>query len=305
MEMENDLCCLCGLKIDSTAHFAGDTFKEECKRCGTVIISREVTLNLENHQNKQVKSILSGITRYRKVYKLQNDPIYSTNLKLVLESSFVPKNISQKTDLILKYFEINSKYFGDPIEVNLEIDYPIGFCFNSSEFINYLDYLTNQNLLKTSQKGKIYLLDYRGWNRLDEQRIHNVKSRQAFIAMWFDESMNDVYLNGFHKAVKDSGYDPFRIDKKEHINKIDDEIIAEIKNSGFLIADFTGHRGGVYYEAGFAHGFGIPVIWTCKKNDLKDLHFDTRQYNHIDWETPEELYSKLINRIKATITINK
>lgn len=142
-----------------------------------------------------------------------------------------------------------------------------------------------------------------GWNRIDDFERMAIKKNQAFIAMWFDPTMIEVFENGFHKAVKDCNYDPMKIDLKEHNNKIDDEIIAEIRNSGFLIADFTGDRGGVYYEAGFAHGLGIPVIWTCRKDDFKKLHFDTRQYNHIEWETVEELYEKLVNRIRATITI--
>ena len=88
---------------------------------------------------------------------------------------------------------------------------------------------------------------------------------------------------------------PVRIDQQEHNNKIDDEIIAEIRRSRFVVADFTqgekGARGGVYYEAGFAQGLGIEVIFTCRKDvlDNNDIHFDTRQYNHIGWETPEEL----------------
>jgi nucleoside 2-deoxyribosyltransferase len=86
-----------------------------------------------------------------------------------------------------------------------------------------------------------------------------------------------------------------RIDKKEHSNKIDDEIIAEIRRSKFLVADFTCEkekvRGGVYFEAGFAMGLGIPVIWTCAQQSIGDLHFDTRQYNHIVWDTPKTLRS--------------
>ncbi len=96
-----------------------------------------------------------------------------------------------------------------------------------------------------------------------------------------------------------------RIDQKEHINKIDDEIIAGIKQSRFLVADFThgedGARGGVYYEAGFAHGLGLPVIFTCQKDSVDKLHFDTNHYNHIVWTTPEELREKLKNRILAVI----
>ena len=91
------------------------------------------------------------------------------------------------------------------------------------------------------------------------------------------------------------------MDLKEHNDKICDAIVAEIRKSRFVVADFTGHRGGVYFEAGFALGLGIPVIWTCKKEELPKTHFDTRQYNHIDWENEGDLFIRLKNRIEATI----
>lgn len=95
---------------------------------------------------------------------------------------------------------------------------------------------------------------------------------------------------------------PIRIDFVEHNGKICDRILSEIRQSTLLIADFTGNRGGVYFEAGFALGLGIPVIFTCRTDFLKKgVHFDTRQYNHIEWQTSEELKTKLINRIKATL----
>ena len=78
-------------------------------------------------------------------------------------------------------------------------------------------------------------------------------------------------------------------------------MIAQIRSASFVVADFTGHRGGVYFEAGFALGLDLPVIWTCKKDDMKDLHFDIRQYNTIDWETPEDLARRLQHRIEATV----
>ena len=33
---------------------------------------------------------------------------------------------------------------------------------------------------------------------------------------------------------------------------------------------------------------------------MKDLHFDIRQYNTIDWETPKDLALRLQRRIEAT-----
>ena len=69
------------------------------------------------------------------------------------------------------------------------------------------------------------------------------------------------------------------------------------------MADFTGHRGGVYFEAGFALGLGLQVIWTVRKDALEGSHFDTRQFNFIQWEDGKlpEFRAALQNRIEATI----
>jgi hypothetical protein len=144
-----------------------------------------------------------------------------------------------------------------------------------------------------------------GYARLAELDGNGANSKQAFVAMWFDDSMKEAFENGIAPAIRDAGYEPLRIDNKEHNNKIDDEIIAEIRRSRFLVADFThgevGARGGVYYEAGFAHGFNIPVIFTCREDVLAQVHFDTRQYNHIVWKTAADLRRSLSQRISATI----
>ena len=133
----------------------------------------------------------------------------------------------------------------------------------------------------------------------------NFDSSQAFVAMWFDDNMDGAFESGIKPAIYSAGYKPMRIDKKQDVNKIDDEIIAEIRRSKFLVADFThgeeGARGGVYFEAGFAQGLGIPVIYTCREDMVDKLHFDTRQYAHIVWETPKELHDGLLNRILARI----
>lgn len=141
-----------------------------------------------------------------------------------------------------------------------------------------------------------------GWARLQElQKKPTGGKDQAFVAMWFSKEMNEYYENAIKPAIEQDGTKCVRIDLQEHNNKICDEIIKEINKSKYVVADFTGNRGGVYYEAGFAHGLGIPVIWTIQKKDLIDVHFDTRQYNHIVYENVNELKNKLTNRIQATI----
>ena len=145
----------------------------------------------------------------------------------------------------------------------------------------------------------------KGWLEIDRLQTRLPISSQAFVAMWFHDLTEAAYHGGIAPAITDSGYKPVRIDNKEHVNKIDDEIIAEIRRSKFLVADFTCEpqkvRGGVYFEAGFALGLAIPVIWTCSDASKNDLHFDTRQYNHVMWATPEDLRTKLTARIGVVI----
>ena len=143
-----------------------------------------------------------------------------------------------------------------------------------------------------------------GYSFLEEQRSAPAPS-QAFVAMWFDPSMDYVYAEGIKLAIEHAGYEPLRIDRREHINKIDDEVIRELRRSWFVVADFTsgdsGARGSVYYEAGFARGLGIPVIGTCRSDQINKIHFDTRQYAHIPWCNPSELRHALEARIGAVI----
>ena len=126
-------------------------------------------------------------------------------------------------------------------------------------------------------------------------------NKQVFIAMSFAESMESAYRSGLRLGIEDCGYTGLRVDAKEHNEKICDVIVAEIRNSKFLVADFTLHRGGVYFEAGLMMGLGRPVIFTCRNDELANAHFDTRQYNHIGWDKPADLREKLKRRIQATI----
>ena len=57
--------------------------------------------------------------------------------------------------------------------------------------------------------------------------------------MWFDDSLTTAWEEGITPVIEDAGYEALRIDRKEHVNKIDNEIIAEIRRPRFIVADFT------------------------------------------------------------------
>lgn len=134
-----------------------------------------------------------------------------------------------------------------------------------------------------------------------EKILGNIK-KKAFIAMWFDDSMKKAREN-INEAIKSCGYEPMLIDMKEHNNQIVPEIFKEIEDSEFVIADLTGHRGGVYYEAGYAMAKGKTVILSCRNGE--DTHFDVAQINTIYWQNEEDLFERLMRRIKATVGENK
>ncbi|MEO5800288.1 MAG: nucleoside 2-deoxyribosyltransferase [Gemmatimonadales bacterium] len=154
-------------------------------------------------------------------------------------------------------------------------------------------------------KHGAYALTPAGWRRVGELRKTGALGNQAFVAMWFDPQMDAAWEIGIEKALTDTGWLPMKINRKEHNNRIDDEIIAEIRRSGLIVADFTGFRSGVFFEAGFGLGLGMPVIWTVQEDEELSKHFDTRQYNHITWKDPQDLYTKLVNRIRATAPVNR
>ena len=171
----------------------------------------------------------------------------------------------------------------------------------------FLDLLTDMDCLKkenpASSSGLFtYRISSKGWLHIQElQRTINT-SKQAFVAMWFSSETDNAW-NSIHRAISDCGYIPVRIDKKEHNNQIVPEMLYEIKQSAFVIADLTGNRNGVYYEAGYAHALDKEVIVTWKKTDepKEQPHFDIAQKNMIQWKSEGELYDCLVKRIVATV----
>ncbi len=119
--------------------------------------------------------------------------------------------------------------------------------------------------------------------------------------MWFREDLLPAYREGFEPTLKDLGYTPIRVDQGHQRDKVDDYIMASIRKSALLVADFTGMRSGVFFEAGLALGLNKPVVWTCREDCRGQIgeHFDTRQYPHLLWTDVPDLCKKLRDKIEA------
>lgn len=146
-----------------------------------------------------------------------------------------------------------------------------------------------------------------GLERVDQLQHLNPNNKNVFIAMAFEAGTEDL-RKAIYGTVTDAGYVPRIMDKIEHNNQIVPEMLHEIRQARFVIAEFSHHNNGAYYEAGYALALGKPVIHVCSKKAFegKDkkgkLHFDVVQINTIVWEDLTDLKMKLMKRIIATIT---
>lgn len=176
-----------------------------------------------------------------------------------------------------------------------------------AELMNLLRYAHSQGFVdyQLHSSGSNVGMTIPGLMHVQARDEQAADSRSGFVAMWFNPEMTDAFSGGMVPAIEANGYEAVRIDSREYNNKIDDEIISEIRRARFVVADFScgpdGARGGVYFEAGFALALDKPVIFTVREADLPRVHFDTRQFNHIVWKDPAELEERLRNRIGATI----
>lgn len=295
----------CPVCKQSVEHFKDiESHKTEviCNYCGEFIIEKSLQKILEKNDYNQLR-IGSWIRE-------QNSFGVTPELKAIDFNNLISlkdKKINQKYELLLKYM-----YSEKSIQIQLadlnRLFLILFWCEDIKEFNMLLSKAVESNHLKLvvdSTIYKAYSITYDGKEFIENLGLDN-SSNKIFIAFHFTEEMKKEFESTIKKAVSaasEGKLEAVRVSSSitEHDTKIDDELIGMIKSSKAVIADFTGNRTAVYYEAGFAMGLGIPVIWTCKKIDVDNLSFDTRQYPHIIWESEEDLYNQVVNRLKAKI----
>ena len=198
---------------------------------------------------------------------------------------------------------------------------------NFNELILHLNILLERGWIRSmSKQDQIYNLDHliqvtaKGWLAASEPGFGSAND-QAFIAMWFDQHIMGEAREAIVDAIRTTGYNPKIADREHYTGGIVDWIQANIRRSRFIVVDYTcapapdfgarledikhvAVRGGVYYEAGYAEGLGLPVISTVRSDHFAikgAVHFDRQHVNHIGWSTPDELRSRLIARIGHVI----
>lgn len=224
---------------------------------------------------------------------------------------------SERAEWLLWYLADQTKQIGEPLSFLESSRYSLYYgalaatqSESMSELHRLISHLIQKRALESSGSNAVVSVTVEGFEEV-RQQTQAPAYAQAFVAMWLDDSVRDLYYEGIEPAIRNTGYEPYRVPDDLAVDKIDDAIISHIRQSKFMVADFThgddGHRGSVYYETGFAEGLGLQVIRTCRRDliNANSLAFDTRQHNHIGWDKDDIGYCKfkqeLTNRIIARV----
>lgn len=297
MSANFDPCEVCSTPAHplDVAPFDGVAF--DCRRCGRYKLARSAFSGVRALSAAN-RAKLSGWVFDQN--SLGDIPIVTSYTLEFIEKKAPLPLVDKAEKLLLTIIELEEDY-GQKFNLNESNLVAAIHAKDKNEVFFVARLLKDRGYLNFVAMGGSCEITPEGYIFAEEISRKTVGSDQGFVAMWFNDDLRQIYEAGFQKAISDAGYNPVRVDRVEHVGKIDDEIIAQIRRSRFVVADFTGHRGGVYFEAGFALGLGTPVIWTCRKDHIDDLHFDIRQFNCIDWQDTDELARRLQARIEAVI----
>ena len=133
--------------------------------------------------------------------------------------------------------------------------------------------------------------------------------RYGFLAMQYGEDELENLAARHIKPVihRTLGYEVKDLRDVSKAGVIDEIMRKTIKESKFTIVDLTHDNNGAYWEAGFAEGIGIPVIYICKKDkfDHEKTHFDTEHLTTVLWsmDDTERFESDLESTLRRSLNV--
>jgi very-short-patch-repair endonuclease len=152
-----------------------------------------------------------------------------------------------------------------------------------------------------------FRLTFEGWQECEELKKVRKDSKQVFLAMGYGiPETEDLFENHLRALIDKKLGLKLNILRENLKNGIVDNLMrSEITKSCLLLAEMTHYNRGAYWEAGFAEGLGMPVIYLANQEVLDSKepsikpHFDVNHCTFVPWsETTIELD---MQQLEATI----
>jgi hypothetical protein len=159
--------------------------------------------------------------------------------------ALAPHRIPDRAHRLLAAVSRRTTFFGETIKLDRDNDIPLAYARNREEFGHFVEYLHDAGLIKRTSCSPTFdvIVSATGFETLEARSPSGLSSDSAFVAMWFDATVDDAFRNGIKPAIEDDcGFHAVRIDLQEHNDDIVDRVLAEIRKARFVVADFTNHR---------------------------------------------------------------
>jgi hypothetical protein len=201
-------------------------FEGRCDVCGHVRVLPSVVDKLKDENRVH---LLSAFFRRQTVAGVESPIVTPENVEDLFSKMPILKSVTDKLNALLRLLVELNPIPGTTITFKLAADYPLIFAANETESRFLFDQLMERKFVKNDAFGR-GLVTADGYERLEQLDASSYRiSRNAFVAMWFDRSLDSIYKDAMEPAIHDAGYEAVRIDKTEHLNRIDDEIIAQLR----------------------------------------------------------------------------
>jgi hypothetical protein len=314
-------CTVCDTP-DATGQNVGDrdVFRIDCRRCGEFDLSGTAHAMLKNQLSKGPHrgALMSHALRRMGASKISPPPFVDANMfDSFWPTERLPTPQKQANDLLLVLGDSQQS----PEERSRTSQYYLSAWIGSAVnrhnphggLLWVLQHLAEMKLVdfftdRSSEANPILsaTLTMAGWNRYEELKKVQRDSRTAFMALRFGQAQLDAIIeNVFKPAVLRTGFELKKLTDEQPAGLIDDQIRAAILSAKFVIADLTHGSHGAYWEAGFAEGLDLPVIYTCEKSawEQTKTHFDTNHLLTIIWDPadPNAAGEALTATIRATL----
>lgn len=128
----------------------------------------------------------------------------------------------------------------------------------------------------------------------------SVRSDYLFVIMPFGTQHIDTYdaiRRGILKVHADLKVE--RVDEQPGSFAITEGIWKSIRRARLVICDLTDERPNVYYELGYAHALGKPMV--CVARTGTNIHFDLSGFKMLFFNTYRELEESLIREVGGSL----
>lgn len=268
----------------------------DCPRCGDFRITHEAQTNLRHDGHPWTLRVAAWI-RNARLLGAREVALRAADIDWI-KSTWRQHSVAEKQDALLLALAKLSEYPGALVPLVRDCDHVLAWCERVEEFDFHLGTLLDRGLVASESMDPEWALTPAGWERVATiSAASPASSDLVFVAMTFDTLLDEAWTGGLQPGIASAGYRPARVDTDHHSDKIDDRIMAMIRKCRFVVVDVTTQNRGAYFEAGLALGLGRPVIWSVREDDLHNVHFDTRQFNHIVWRDTGDLRQKITDRV--------